>query len=187
MRLRPIAIPLTVLTLMFGSMLLSAQAKTGEKRILGYQDPETGVFHPMLHAIPDTTTPPTTGTFKVTLNITVKSQFPTATTRTIQCNSMFDVIAIDQTDAATTYTESAFKNATGGSGVFTCTLTIPYSWVLPTSTIQKTLTGAYDVTVSNSTATAGPPVLRIATGDFLSTSTIPADGTTSSYTVNVTI
>jgi hypothetical protein len=187
MRLRRIAIPLTVLTLIFGSMLLSAQANTNAKRILGYQDPETGVFHPLLRAVPDVTTPPTTGTFKVTLNITVKSAFPTGTTRTILCNTFFDVTAIDQTDAISSYSESAYKDATGGSGAFTCTLTIPYSWVLPTTTLQKTLTGEYQVTVTNSTATAGPAILRLSTGDFLSTSTIPANGSTSSFTVNVTI
>jgi hypothetical protein len=91
------------------------------------------------------------------------------------------------TGGMTTYMEAANANATGSGTSYTCTLKIPYSWIIPTTLVQKSLLGSYTVQVNNSTMSAGPAVLRFSQGTFLSTSTIPANGATSTYTVAVTI
>ena len=75
------SIVLAVLPLVSGSLLLQGQApdQTGGKKVFGYQDAQTGVFHPLPLDIADpNATTPTTGTLKVVLNITVKSSWPAA-------------------------------------------------------------------------------------------------------------
>lgn len=76
--------------------------------------------------------------------------------------------------------------ATTGTG-FTCTMVIPYSWLIPATALQNSLVGSYSVGVENSTTTAGPPILRLSSGPVVSTSTLPAAGTTTTYTIAVTI
>lgn len=183
MRLRTIAI--WALAIAFGGSLFAQENSSG-KKVFGYQDSE-GTFHPMAKAVPDTTTPATTGTVDVTLTITVKSTFPTGTTRSILCGANVIATMISATDTVTDYTETAYANATGSGTSFTCTLKIPYSWIVSSTAVEKSVLGSYIVTVNNSTLSAGPAILRISQGDFLSTSTIPATGTTSSYAVAVTI
>ena len=181
-----IFIVLAVVTVFVSGALLHGQTTTG-KKVFGYQD-SSGAFHPMLIAVPDaTTTPATGGTIQVTLNIAVKSTFPTGTTRTILCGIDVDVTGMTTTGGMTTYMEAANANATGSGTSYTCTLKIPYSWIIPTTLVQKSLLGSYTVQVNNSTMSAGPAVLRFSQGTFLSTSTIPANGATSTYTVAVTI
>jgi hypothetical protein len=181
-----ISFVLTIVTIFVSGALLHGQANTG-KRLFGYQD-SSGVFHPMLTAVPDaTTTPATTGTIQVTLSITVKSTFPSGTSRTILCGIDVDVTGMTATGGMTNYMEAANANATGSGATYTCTLKIPYSWIIPTTAIQKSLLGTYTVQVNNSALSAGPAVLRLSEGTFLSTTTIPANGATSTYTVAVTI
>jgi hypothetical protein len=184
------SIALAVLPLVSGSSLVQAQMQNSlhGKKIFGYQDSATGVFHPLPAEVPDaSTTAPITGTLKVVLNITVKSAWPTGTTRMIICDSDFFVTAVTATGTATSYTESSFRYATGSGTAFTCTMTIPYSWVIPTTAISKSLAGSYGVSVDNTATAAGPPELRLAGGDVVSTTTLPANGVTTTYTFNVTI
>lgn len=174
------------ITIAFAGAALSAQTAAG-KKIFGYQD-SSGTFHAMGRAVPDaTTTAATAGTIQVTLNITVKSTFPAGTVRSIGCAVDVDVMAMSTTAAITNYMEAAYVNATGSGTTYSCTMKIPYSWILPSSAMQKSLVGSYTVHVNNTALSAGPAVLRLSQGDFLSTSTIPANGSTSTYTVAVTI
>ncbi len=187
MRIRTLAsFALALVTIFLSSSPLHSQAAT-DKKIFGYQD-ASGTFHSMTRVAPDaTSTAATTGTFKVTINITVKSTFPSGTTRSIGCQTMFLPTVMDMQSNITSYEESTFVRATGSGTTYTCVLTTPYSWVLPTTAMMRNLVGSYIVEVNNSTASAGPAILRISNGDFASTSTIPATGTTTSYVVNVTI
>jgi hypothetical protein len=184
------SIALAVLPLVSGSSLVQAQMENGThgKKIFGYQDSATGVFHPLPAEVPDaSTTAPTTGTLKVVLNITVKSAWPTGTTRILMCSSDFSVTALTAPSGATSYSEGSFRYATGSGTAFTCTMTIPYSWVIPTTAVSRSLVGSYEVSVENTAAAAGPPILRLNGGDVVSATTLPANGATTTYTFNVTI
>jgi hypothetical protein len=181
-----ISVVLAIVTMFVSAALLHGQATTG-KKLFGYQD-SSGTFHPMAVALPDaTTTPATTGTIQVTLNITVKSPFPTGTARTIACGIDVDVTGMTTTGGMTSYMEAANANATGSGTTYACTLKFPYSWIIPTTVVQKSLLGSYTVQVNNSAISAGPAVLRLSQGTFVSTTTIPGNGATSTYTVAVII
>jgi len=192
MRIRVLAPTVAaILTLACGSALLAAQASDTQsnKKVYGYQDPQTGTFHALPTEAPtEATSTPLTGTFKVVLNITVKSTWPTGTARTIVCSADFDQISISGAAVSTPYIEEASRYATAAtSGGYTCTLTIPYSWLISSTAIQKTLTGSYSVGVQNTAVTAGPAILRLSSGPIVSTTTLPATGTTTTYTIAVTI
>ena len=76
--MRNFSIAMGVLAL--GAMLSGsafAQSDSGHKKVLGYQDAETGEFRPLEKIVPDVTTAPTTGEFEVTFTITLKSTVPT--------------------------------------------------------------------------------------------------------------
>ena len=184
------SIAVTVLALGSGNVLLFGQFPdvTGGKKVFGYQDTQTGVFHPLPVDTPiDNVTAPTTGTLKVVITITVKSAWPTGTVRTIVCSSAFAVTATGATGLAATYTEENFAYATGSGTAFKCTLTIPYSWVIPTTAIAKSLTGEYTVGVQKTATAAGPPILRLTGGNIVSTTTLPVNGTTTTYAIAATI
>jgi hypothetical protein len=186
--LTPLA--LTLLSLGFANVLLPAQTDeaANNKKVLGYQDAKTGAFHALQIEVPDAAAvAPTTGTLKVVLNIAVKSTFPATSTRNIVCQSDFFVSVLTSSGTATTFDESASRYATGSGTAFTCTLIIPYSWSLPATALQKTLTGLYTVYVTNSTVAAGPAILRTSSSNIVSTTTLPATGSTTTYTLNVTI
>jgi hypothetical protein len=181
-----LSLAFAIVTIGLSTSLLQGQAASG-KKVFGYQD-SSGAFHPVTRAVPDAAaTAPTTGTIQVTLNITVKSTFPSGTTRTILCAADVDATSLSTTAQTTNYTEAAFANATGSGTTYSCTLKIPYSWILPSTFVQRSLLGAYTVQVNNSNVSAGPAILRLTESDFVSTSTIPANGATSTYTVAVTI
>jgi hypothetical protein len=179
-----------LLTLLSGSALLQAQAPDTQsnKKVYGYQDPQSGTFRALPTEAPtEGTSTPLTGTLKVVLNITVKSTWPAGTARTIVCSADFDQISITGTAVTTPYIEEVSRYATAATSGYTCTLTIPYSWLIPTTAIQKTLTGSYSVGVQNTAVAAGPPILRLSNGPIVSTTTLPATGTTTTYTIAVTI
>jgi len=191
MRLRTAltSIALTVLTLVSGTALLQAQAPDSQtsKKIFGYQDPATGTFHALPMSAPAENASTTlAGTLKVTLNITVKSSWPANSTRQFVCGADFVEDSVSAAGSST-YSEAAYRYPTATAGGWTCTLTIPYSWLIPSTSIQNTLLGTYSVEVENSTTTAGPPLLRLATGPVVSLSTLPANGVTTSYVIAVTI
>jgi hypothetical protein len=194
MRIRVLAsTAATILTLVCGSALLQAQAPDSQsnKKTYGYQDPQTGQFHPMAtEPISETTSTTAAGVLKVVLNITVKSTWPTGSTHTIVCSSEFEQVSVTSSSTFTTpYIEEASRNASAGatSGTYTCSMTIPYSWLIPSTAVQKQLTGSYSVGVQNTVTTVGPPVLRMSSGPIVSTTTLPATGTTTTYTIAVTI
>jgi hypothetical protein len=201
MRLRSaFAVSIVLLGIAFaGSSLAFAQSTTApHKRILGYKDAATGVFHPAAsstHAAPDATVAPTTGTFEVTFNIKIVSSFPKGSVIGCETSVQFDaeetlsvspyVLTLAQ------YSEGASTSVDVSGSTATCTVTIPYSWIIPslTSASIVTLSGGYDVTVvpQSSSTTAAVFDSRESSSSIFDLTKVPATGTTSKYTVNVTL
>jgi hypothetical protein len=172
----------------------SGNANSPHKKILGYQNPETGEFEPLVRAIPDaSSTTPTTGTVEVTLTITVKTPLPKG--GAIICGA--DLTAISENKATFAYAycyEQGYTTATVSGSTATCTVNVPYSWVVPaaSSAIQNSVTGTYSVQMdSASTGTTASTVdptgtVRYSSGAFLN-GAIPTTGSTSKYSVSVVL
>ena len=179
-----------VVTSPITSTAQSACAVSPQKHVLGYQDPQTGAFRPLLHEVPDANAVAVTGTIKLTLTITIKSVFPAGSKLTYACGAGLLESSVNlTTDTATLYEEEASSVATVNGNTATCTLTIPYSWIVPAAspTVDTTFTGSYSVNVINNDGTATSTVLRSTLGYFLSQTTVPASGTTTTAAVSVTL
>jgi len=175
-----------------GSTAAIAQTSSHtNKPVLGYQDPETGVFKPLEKVVPEAATAAVTGTIELTMTITLKTPVPTG--GKVACSSGVSAISISLTTAqATTYEESASAFATVSGATASCTINIPYSWLIPPSstTVQNSLTGSYTAEIigpASTTVIVTSPFARSSSSEFLTSKTIPATGTTSKFTVNVTL
>jgi len=186
---------LTLSVALAGSAMATAQTDefpTHHKKVFGYQDPDTGVFHAVKRALPDAATTTTlNGILEVTFNLTVKSTFPSGTK--IYCEAVFNVsseVITGATVAAADYGETGIGTASGN----TCTVKIPYSWVLPavgaTAVKVDTLIGNYVVGtgLALSQITAGSTVVeREVDGAIVNTKVFPSNGVTTPYTIAATL
>jgi hypothetical protein len=186
-----------------GSASASAQSAPTEpthKRIYGYQDLATGTFHPMVRAVPDAASvTPTTGKYEVSFAVTIESSF--ARGAVIGCEVAISelttvVTATPPYESGISYTEIATGSvAAGAAGTkATCTVSLPYSWVIPaatkTSKVTSTITGSYTVSAYNPTATltvATLEGLREVESQLPIPATVPKDGATTSAIVDVTL
>jgi hypothetical protein len=168
------------------------------KKVFGYQDPVTGEFHALGRnhmPVPDaTTTPAFTGTLEVVVKITLKTALPTG--GSIGCSTSFVAASFSATapTGANTYEESASAAATVSGTTATCTLKIPYSWVLaaPSTTVQDSLSGSVTVEMYKSVSSTNPSVIltglvRSNSQNVVSASKFPANGTTTVYNINATL
>lgn len=161
--------------------------------VLGYMDTKSGTFHSLPAAVADTTTTTTSGTIAVTFDVKLVSSF--AKSSSLYCEALVEVSVIDDlTGASVSYEEEATGTVSlSGGTTATCLATIPYSWQLPATTgtgIITSLTGEYTVFVGTPLVTSGTAVAgvgRLSSSKFLSANSVPATGTTSKYTVNVTL
>jgi hypothetical protein len=179
------------------SATAQSDESTSHRKIYGYQDPETGDFHPLgkfRGPVPDAaTTAPTTGTLEVVAKITLKTPLPKG--GTIICGASFIASSFSTTAiSATSYEESADVLAVVSGSTATCTLKLPYSWVLPppSSTVQDSLSGSLSVQmfqpVSSTTTTAIEAALvRGNAQPIVSATKFPANGATTIYNLNVTL
>jgi hypothetical protein len=162
------------------------------KKVLGYQD-ESGNFHPLARVVPDASGATTyTGTIDVTFDITIKSSFPSGTK--IYCSVDLTVESAGSTTFAddTAYEESGLGVASGTSGTSTCTVKIPYSWVLatPSKTVVDAFSASYSVVAISSSS---PTVLtetvgeRTVSGTIVGEAKVPAPGALTKYTVAATL
>jgi hypothetical protein len=170
------------------SALAQSSAKINNpstKKIYGYQDPQTGEFHALKPAAtPDATTAPTTGTVEVTLKITLKTAVPKGGSVICGISLGVEKIFSDGTDSS--YEESAATVATVSGSAATCTMTIPYSWIItPGTALEESFGGGYNAEIL--TETAEPGILRGSDGTYASATTVPASGTTTKYTEDVTL
>ena len=185
-----------LLTAAASSAAYAQETATPPKKIFGYLDPKTGTFKAANTQVrPDaSTTPATTGTVSLTISIKLATVFPAKST--IACG--MEVSALSLTENTSTgavsdgeWLETASSPATISGSTATCTVKIPYAWVLPaagtsgTTTTTNTLTADFQVTVSN--ATAAVTVLRTSEQQLIAGEKVPATGTVSSYTANVTL
>ena len=169
----------------------AAQAHGPHKRIQGYQDAETGVFHPQRHGVePDASVTPIAGTFEVSFVITLKSPVPKGAS--VYCGTDVEVDSYDNaTDISNTWNVANYSVATVSGSKATCTVTSHYSWPIPTSSAyENQVTGAYSVAIvpepelyfgvvgMNQTNSNGP---------FLDLDKLPATGTITKATVDVTL
>jgi hypothetical protein len=184
---------LTLGVVLAGTVSAFAQAdeSSSHKKVLGYQDPETGVFRPVEYLIPEATITPTTGTIQLTITITLKTAVPTG--GSVLCSTG---IAASSTSLTTgtgvTYSESSTSAAKVTGTTATCTVTTPYSWVLPpaSSTTVDSLTGSYTVSIlpaPSTTITIATLQGRSSSSLFLTSKTIPAVGTVSKYAIAATL
>jgi hypothetical protein len=167
------------------SGVTAAEGGSGSQ-VLGFQDTKTGAFHALAAVVPDAVSP-TTGTVHVTFNIKLVTTFAKGTL--IECSASVSGSSVSTTAGTDTFYEETGTDSVAISGTTaTCTAVIPYSWLVPasSSTVVDSFSGTYSVTAVASPVAAGA-VTRSSSSSLFSTTKIPASGTTSSYTVNVTL
>jgi hypothetical protein len=176
------------------AVLMAATAQAdgpAAAHVLGYQDTQTGTFHALGRAVVDASTTPTTGTVDVTFNIKLVTTFAKGTT--INCAINLTGVAENTTTfTAVTYEETSASPATITGSTATCTAAIPYSWLIPAASTSEveTFSGGYTVSAypaTTSTTTLLTSAYRSSSSGFVSLKAVPASGTVSKYTVNVTL
>jgi hypothetical protein len=168
---------LTSALLMAGAAWAAGPQKGG---VPGFLDPKTGAFTayvaPTQHAQTLGVEAATyTGTLVMKFNITLKSGIPTDAV--INCTQNAIV-----SDPSGTYSETKTYKATRTGNTATCSVSIPYSWVL--SSGDQQISQTYSVLVYGTPGSS--LVLREASayGTYID---MPANGGTSTRTVNVTL
>lgn len=153
---------------------------------LGYFDYSTGAFRPLAQKVlfdSDSLAAanPQTGTIVVNFTITIKSAFPA----TYLVNCGVDATVSDISGAGINIiSEAGSVVGTRTGSTAKCTVTIPYSWmVLSPST--ATLDLRYTVSAGKATATTGI-LLRSSSGG-IATIPLPANGSTTTQTVNAVL
>jgi hypothetical protein len=175
----------------------AAATETHEKT-LGYQDAQTGVFHPIAHVVPDATITPTTGKYEINFTVTVDSTLPKGATINCQVDlSEISEIVTGTTGGVVSYKEvgttSVAAPSTGGK--VTCSVVIPYSWLIPAATtttkVMNEVSASYTVTayapasttISESTITG----IRSSSSTVPIPATLPTTGANTTAAVNVTL
>ena len=161
------------------------QASSGQSRpgVLGYYNPQTRIFRPLPRPTADTVEPPAlttvTGTVTLTINITLK----TAGITNVSC-----IAGVSVSDGPTTnmrtFDDAGLVAATGTGSTRTCKVTVPYSWALATQSSDQ-MTTSYLVTNNPFLKTAPPD--RASLLNPLDTRIVPASGTITALTANVTL
>ncbi len=148
------------LALLGGSVLASAQTANplSPRRVFGFQDSKTGVFHPLGNSadITDAAAATTTyaGTIEATVTITLKTALPTGDK--VACTVTADASSENETAGTIfDYDESASSIATVSGSTATCKVNIPFSWVLftPSTTVINGLQSGLEVIMFSPTAT----------------------------------
>lgn len=140
--------------------------------IIGFMDPQTGVIKPLMTtASPEVVAAASvlvTGELKVTGTVTIVSPSIAATTP-IVCTAT----AVVTPDLNGPITETATSAATRSGATATCTVLIPYEWLLQGAATDKVI-----LSVSVSAVSASQ---RVHTRQ-LATFKVPANATTTSFT-----
>jgi hypothetical protein len=148
--------------------------------ILGYFDPQTGTFKPLIEP-EDLANPaviaPTTGKF--VFDLTIKIASAGLTTATVSCGA---TVIIGGTTPSDGYEEDVTGVASTGSGASrSCSVTIPYSWLL-SSPATDAISIVYYVIAINDTTFAERD-----SSHTVGTIKVPATGATTTETFAVTI
>jgi hypothetical protein len=167
-----------------------------QKKIFGFQDSRSGVFHPLGHS-PDLSENPAatttySGTVEVTVTVTLKTALPKGDSVACSVGAIASSESETSPFASVAYDESATSVASVSGSTATCKVNIPYSWVLftPSTTVVNSLDGSLDVIMYSPTATTITTELEDLTREHSQAITInggkPGDGTLS-VSVAVTI
>jgi hypothetical protein len=162
--------------------LWSQKADEAKPGVLGYLDPATGVFRPIVPAqtLEDEIAPPVAATTgKLVYNFTFTIASTGLGTDTITCSANASVF---EATSAFSGTETATVKATVKGTTATCSVTIPYSWALKAATTDS-VSLSYQVLA---TPTAAGLPARIST-QSLPTIKVPASGATTTETIASTI
>jgi hypothetical protein len=204
MQISPILAALAGFTLITGAAALAQSTSTdpidhGNNRVYGYVDLRTGAFHPgrsQADATPEATVTLKTFTGTIEAKITITISAATAAKMpkgsTILCD-LQGTAFVDGSD----YEEVAASSATISGDTATCTVNLPYSWTGNSAGTSSSyyFDGTYKVTASYAPSATQPltdfNVIRQTTGPLMKSGTsvipIPADGTTTLFTVDATI
>ena len=140
--------------------------------IIGSLDPQTGLIRPLMTtaASPEVSLASAlvTGELKITGTITIVSPSIGATTPVV-CGAT----AIVATDLNGPITDTATSLASRSGATATCTVLIPYEWLLQSAPSDRVILSV--------TVTALPTTPRVHTRQ-LATFIVPANGTTTSFT-----
>ena len=155
------------------------------KGIYGQWDPNTGIFTP-IHQAPTPVAegeeaPPTTvytGKIVVNFTLTITSAIPTTTP--IACN-----VATDVVDTTGSISDSLSTSATRSGSTATCSVTIPYSWNITSTSDGVYIT--YDISAPPQPLLSSSPFPRRYSARPVATITVPANGATTTYTVTDTL
>lgn len=136
------------------------------------------------NAIAEVNIPPTTGTLRVTININDVSHFVPSTSYHCSLTAIGGIL--DTTNAVIAGgIETAFGVAHWtGTNALSCTLRIPYSWTLPPD--PAALRGAV-LAFGVSAVAPGSGAIQRSTLQVEGVAPIPASGSTSTFTFNVTL
>lgn len=158
----------------------NSQARQG---VLGYLDPQTGMFRLIPPAAEDNAEFPALTTFTGTITVTITVTLKTAGISSVICQA---TTAVE--DAITTtprsFAELDTVAATGTGTTRSCKLSIPYSWALATQSSDSMST---DYTVTGSGSTPTTPPIRSSSLNPLDTRKVPANGATTALTASVTL
>ena len=164
-----------------GAMILAAglaiaarPARAQSYLVQGALNLHTGLFQPRIRNTQPEATSTYSGTFDVTISITLVTSIPT--TQPIGCSA--EISGTDATYAQ--HDEQANVVATRSGSTATCTLAVPYSWSLGTT---PTYTFGYTVTTA---ASSGTPS-RTSSVYSETGATVPAKGTTTKLAAAVTL
>jgi hypothetical protein len=172
-----------LLVVAFAANAFGQQPNAPARRIPGTLDPETKIFTPTRATLASDAIAPATTIFggKLVFNFTITVTSALPATDTISCTASADVV---DAGAGIVILEQASTKATRTATTATCAVTIPYSWGLATaSTDRMSLT--YVINGSGTTAATALPSRLSSQG--LGNFAIPANGTTSTFTVKATI
>ncbi len=187
----------TLAALALGSVFVStsaiSQTSLGSVHKLptSYTDPETGVTRPLVAVAPEAALTPLGGTIQVVATITLKTPVPTG--GSVVCLTDVEALSFNLTSgASTSYVETSSAPAKVVGATATCTVNTPYSWLIPptSTTVENSLTGNYTIEMIGPVTSTTNPLLaqtRSSSSTFVMTKTIPLTGTTSKYTIAVTL
>lgn len=182
----------------FAGMVQTARGQetkgTEGKGIAGYLNPKTGAFTPMAQKVADTDAlaaiVATTGKFVFNFTITVTSTVPK--NGLVLCEA--DATVFEASTGQSIF-ERVQNVATKGTGsTYTCSLPMPYSWILASPTTDMaTLSSrvetvdAFQITATNGTGILVSPNSLRQSQQNIGSIKIPATGSTTTETVTATL
>jgi hypothetical protein len=169
------------------SVSLWGQNAAAVPGIRGYLDPRTGIFHSTAQPKAPDDEPRATTTFagKFVFNFTITVDSTIASTNKIAC---FAGASVTGDTTTTEIVDAAATAVTRGTGTTVkCTVTVPYSWKLASSSTDK-------VNLSYTVSSPGSFALTPETlypnrqgGQSLGTIKVPLNGTTTTETITATM